>query len=623
MVDAYRATVNKSGNKKDMLKNLKFYLRFIHEHDKALFWEMLLFFIPALILSYIETKLPAVLVESLEKRGSLQQLLLVIGGIGIAYILVKVITYFLYDMSEEREKHLHFYVSDLFLKKMQEIDYELLEKKQYQEIYAGAWDTANSGKGIRQGVKTIMLFLSNGSAVLLYGIIVGRKNLILLMLVLLSVSLNLYLLGVARKVHKKYYTKISKQAKGIQYISEITIDSAAGKDIRIYHLLDYILKKYDENLKKMDEGFARIHTVYCMRGLANGVICFIRDAFAYTYLIGALVSGAITASEFVFLFGAVTTLASCFEYLLRLGMQWPTTDTPIGLLRNFLDTESAFPKTSALSEKEKEQLSRKGLEIELKHVTFSYDESGSPAISDFSLKIHEGEKLALIGLNGAGKTTLVKLICGLYKPDSGEIYFNGINSNRLTKEEYHSMISVMFQDSYFLPVSLNENIAGEKAVCREKMNKVLRLSGFGDKYEQLPKKGGSLLVKKLNSEAVDFSGGEKQKLIFARALYKNAPLVILDEPTAALDPIAEYELYNNFGEAVGEHTAVYISHRLSSTRFCDRIVLLEDGRIVEEGTHASLMEKKGRYADLYEMQSKYYQDEKERERRLKYMEGEA
>lgn len=160
-------------------------------------------------------------------------------------------------------------------------------------------------------------------------------------------------------------------------------------------------------------------------------------------------------------------------------------------------------------------------------------------------------------------------------------------------------------------------------MCANEMSRVLRLSGFKEKYERLPHKGDSLLVKKINPEAIDFSGGERQKLIFARALYKNAPLVILDEPTATLDSIAEHELYTNFKEAIGNNTAIYISHRLSSTRFCDRIVLLENGKIVEEETHTSLMQKEGRYAYLYEMQSKYYQDEKEKKRRLQYMEGEA
>ena len=623
MIDNYKATVDKSKNKLTMLGNLKFYLRFIYNYDRKLFWEMLLYFIPALMFTYIETKFPAVLVESLQRKGSLIQLVFMIGAVGLVYICAKVFCFFLYEMSEERSKHLHFYVSEMFLHKMQDVDYELLEKQEYQEIYAAAWDVANTGRGIRQGTETIAMMLANGVGTILFGFIVGKSNLILFALVLISVSLNLYLLELARKVHKRYYTEISKQAKGIQYISEITIDSAAGKDIRMFHLLDYLLKKYDENLKKMDEGFGRIHTAYGMRGLANAFICFARDGFAYFYLVSELAKGTISVADFVFLFGAISSFASGFEYLIRNVMRWHTTDTPIGVFREFLNTESSFCKHTSLSQTEFDELLKKGLEIELKNVSFSYGDKKEPVIRDFNLKIASGEKLALIGLNGAGKTTLVKLICGLYKPDSGDIYINGINTNDLTKEEYQKMMSVMFQDAYFLPTSLDTNIIGAKQLCANEMSRVLRLSGFKEKYERLPHKGDSLLVKKINPEAIDFSGGERQKLIFARALYKNAPLVILDEPTATLDPIAEHELYTNFKEAIGNNTAIYISHRLSSTRFCDRIVLLENGKIVEEGTHASLMQKNGRYADLYEMQSKYYQDEKEKKRRLQYMEGEA
>lgn len=531
MIDNYKATVDKSKNKWTMWGNLKFYLRFIYNYDRKLFWEMLLYFIPTLTFTYIETKFPAVLVESLQRKGSLIQLVFMIGAVGLVYICAKAACFFLYEMSRERSKHLHFYVSEMFLHKMQDVDYELLEKQEYQEIYAGAWDVANTGRGIRQGTETIAMMLANGVGTILFGFIVGKSNLILFALVLISVSINLYLLELAK--------------------------------------------------------------------------------------------GTISVADFVFLFGAISSFASGFEYLIRNVMRWHTTDTPIGVFREFLNTESSFCKHTSLSQTEFDELLKKGLEIELKNVSFSYGDEKEAVIRDFNLKIASGEKLALIGLNGAGKTTLVKLICGLYKPDSGDIFINGINTNNLTKEEYQKMISVMFQDAYFLPTSLDTNIIGAKQLCADEMSRVLRLSGFKEKYERLPHKGDSLLVKKINPEAIDFSGGERQKLIFARALYKNAPLVILDEPTATLDPIAEHELYTNFKEAIGNSTAIYISHRLSSTRFCDRIVLLENGKIVEEGTHDSLIKKEGRYAYLYEMQSKYYQDEKEKKRRIQYMEGEA
>ncbi len=263
--------------------------------------------------------------------------------------------------------------------------------------------------------------------------------------------------------------------------------------------------------------------------------------------------------------------------------------------------------------------------MELKNVSFTYEGADKPVISNMNLKINAGEKLALIGLNGAGKTTLVKLICGFYAPTKGEILLNGIPIEDFSREQYYSLISVLFQDYTILPVAIDENIAscGKEQISKDRLYETLQQSGFKERYDRLTKGGDSLLAKDVNRDAVDFSGGEKQRLLFARALYKDAPLLILDEPTASLDPIAENEIYMKYGEVTKGKTSVYISHRLSSTRFCDRIVLLEDGNIVESGTHDTLMKHNGKYAQLYELQSQYYKDEADKKRRESYMEGEV
>ena len=235
-----------------------------------------------------------------------------------------------------------------------------------------------------------------------------------------------------------------------------------------------------------------------------------------------------------------------------------------------------------------------------------------------NLTITAGEKLAIIGLNGAGKTTLVKLICGFYTPSEGEILFNGVNIECFERRQYYSLVSVLFQDYVLLPITVRENISSLPAdrTDENRMLGAMERADFLERYEKLPNKGDSLLGREINENAVDFSGGEKQKLLLSRALYKEAPLLILDEPTAALDPISENEIYMKYGEATKGRTSIYISHRLSSTRFCDRIILLEDGQIVESGTHDSLMAENGKYANLYELQSQYYKDEeKEKQRR--------
>lgn len=204
----------------------------------------------------------------------------------------------------------------------------------------------------------------------------------------------------------------------------------------------------------------------------------------------------------------------------------------------------------------------------------------------------------------------MKLLCGFYKPTQGKIFVNGIAQEEYDKDEYTSLISALFQDSMLFPVSVDENLTGyvSAQIEEEKLNKVLTMSGFASKYRELPDGGETRLVREVHENATDLSGGEKQKLLFARALYKKAPLMILDEPTAALDPIAENELYMQYKEAAKNRTVIFISHRLSSTRFCDRIILLEGAHIIEEGTHEMLLQKGGRYAELFDMQSKYYKE---------------
>ena len=249
-------------------------------------------------------------------------------------------------------------------------------------------------------------------------------------------------------------------------------------------------------------------------------------------------------------------------------------------------------------------------DVELRNVSFTYAGADKPTLQNVNLKIRAGERIALVGLNGAGKTTMVKLICGLLYPTEGEILINGVKSTDFNRDEYFKLFSVIFQDVHLLPLSIAANITLQQESHQDanRLQKCLEQSGLMDKIHRLPEGLNTLMVKNVNEEAVELSGGEMQKLLLARALYKEAPMLILDEPTAALDPIAENELYLQYREMTQDRTSLFISHRFASTRFCDRIVLMEQGRVLEEGTHEQLMEQDGRYAELFNVQSRYYQE---------------
>lgn len=254
-------------------------------------------------------------------------------------------------------------------------------------------------------------------------------------------------------------------------------------------------------------------------------------------------------------------------------------------------------------------------------MNFTYPESADATLRDVSFTIRPGEKIALVGLNGAGKTTLVKLLCGLYHPTEGEILLNGKKVREYDRESYYRMISAVFQNVKLLPLSIAQNVASapespagkscaeQPKMDLERVRRCLKLAGLWEKVESFPLKEHTLLGRKVWAQAVDLSGGEKQKLWMARAFYKQAPVLVLDEPTAALDPLAEQEVYEKYREMSEGRTSLFISHRLASTSFCDRIFFMEKGRITEVGSHRELLEKGGAYAGLYRIQSQYYREE--------------
>ncbi|MCH5347691.1 MAG: ABC transporter ATP-binding protein [Oscillospiraceae bacterium] len=247
-------------------------------------------------------------------------------------------------------------------------------------------------------------------------------------------------------------------------------------------------------------------------------------------------------------------------------------------------------------------------EFEFRHVYFKYPGSEQYVLKDINLKWRIGEKMALVGKNGCGKSTLVKLLCRLYDPTEGEITLNGIDIRKYNYEEYMALFSVVFQDSKLFSFSIGENVAASTEFDPERAVDCVRRSGLSERLDSMPDGINTYIYKNFDEHGVEISGGEAQKLCLARAVYKGAAFIVLDEPTAALDPISEHDIYTKFNEIVGTRTAIYISHRLSSCRFCDEITVMEDGKIAERGSHQELLEMDGVYSSLWTAQAEYYKD---------------
>lgn len=269
----------------------------------------------------------------------------------------------------------------------------------------------------------------------------------------------------------------------------------------------------------------------------------------------------------------------------------------------FLDLPNNMYQGSLTVEKRNDR----NYQVEFRNVSFRYPGSEAYALKNVNMKFEVGKRLAVVGMNGSGKTTFIKLLCRLYDPTEGEILLNGINIRKYNYAEYMSIFSVVFQDFKLFSLKLGENVASQTTYDKEKVMDALQKAGFGEKLKEMPDGIDTYLYKDYNKDGINVSGGEAQKIAIARALYKDAPFIILDEPTAALDPIAEAEIYSKFNEIAGDKTAIYISHRLSSCKFCDEIAVFHEGAVIEQGTHDALLaDKNGKYYELWHAQAQYY-----------------
>ncbi len=325
---------------------------------------------------------------------------------------------------------------------------------------------------------------------------------------------------------------------------------------------------------------------------------------AYLIVVVVALAGGITAGNVVALAGSLSRmLTSCADMsaqITRFALEAKKQISTIELM----ELEDEMYKGKLPVEKRRDNQYR----IEFKNVSFKYPGSEEYVLKDFSLKLNIGEKLAIVGMNGSGKTTMIKLLCRLYDVTEGEILLNGVNIKKFDQEEYRKLFSIVFQDFNILPYTIAQNVAADMKYEKEKVLDCLEKAGFGERLKELEAGCGTYVAKDYESAGVEFSGGELQKLAIARAIYRDAPFILLDEPTAALDPIAEYEVYSNFDKIIGTKTAIYISHRLSSCRFCKNIAVFHEGRLIQQGAHEELLkDREGKYFEMWNAQAQYYQ----------------
>ncbi|WBW98100.1 ATP-binding cassette domain-containing protein [Oceanirhabdus sp. W0125-5] len=567
---------------------------------------LLILAIPSGIIGvYAEINIPKIIIRGIENKMTIESVLRSILGVSLCMISAKGISSFISVRLMEKGINAKSYLnSDMIFKKLFKLNYQKLIEPETQNKIAKIKEIIGEGdRGtMHQFGKNIVLLLTSFFGIIFFAIDIVKIDVILLVIIIVTATIN-SLYGIwANKYKSKNIESRSKYAKKAIYIRDLSQKRSFLKDIRIYKMEDWITESFNTYRKKWSTYMLKSENVNFGAVLINALMIFIRDIFVYIYLISKLLNRQIDVSYFVFMVGLVMAFSNWLNEIIIQVNKLISFSVGIDHIRDFLDMDGEDVLIGISPEIESEP------EIQFDSVSYRYPGSEHWIFKNFNLKISAGEKLALVGINGAGKTTLMLLLMGLLEPSEGRILINGYDSKEFNKSDYYKLFSPVFQDINIFPETIYSNVAGSLKYDKYKVEKAIYDSGMSAFVDSLQEKGDTLLMKTSREKAIDLSGGQNQRMLLARALYKNGKINILDEPTAALDPIAESEIYEEYNAMSKNKTSVFISHRLASTKFCDRIILLEYGRIIEEGTHYELMEKNGRYREMFEIQSRYYKE---------------
>lgn len=591
-----------------VLSNILFLARDMAKEHPMLIFFLLLEMTLSVISPVLSLYVPKVALDLVTTGADMQTVFVRLGGLGLAMTAAMALSSMAGRGKYMMYNHMRLYYQiQLFLKSL-DCDYEQVESAEGRAQYARARETITWGD--QSGTSRLIVFSLDifvaAFSFVLYSTILSTLNFYVVGILVGLSLINFFAMKHAQTYEHGLKDETSKVWTQLNYVDTIAGNMKWGKEIRLYSMRGWLLSVWAHLLQISSDLARRIQRRYFWAGTINALTLFLRDTLTYGYLIWMVSIGNIGVGDFVLYFGAVTGFSGFVGRIINDLNELHGANLKMNDLRAFLDNTDAPEPEHPASLPTDETFS-----IEFRHVTFSYDKNSAPVLKDFCMTVGAGEKIALVGVNGAGKTTLVKLLCGLYQPDSGEILINGMNVNQFRKKDLYKLFSAVFQDILILPFTVAENVS-MKLLAETDMKRVetcLKQAGLYDVIATYPDKTKSYMLKAVREDGIVLSGGQNQKLLMARALYKDAPILILDEPTAALDPIAESETYEQFHALSGRKTSIYISHRLASTRFCDRIIFLNDGIAAEVGTHDELLAKGGAYAEMFALQSHYYKQE--------------
>lgn len=493
------------------------------------------------------------------------------------------------------------YLSKLF-RRLSMLDYMYCEDPKFLDEHEDALDSCSgNNNGFEMVMRTLFTLFAKFITIIMYIIIISKLSVFVLLAIMLSVSVSMTLSVEVKKFRHSHKNEINHASRKLRYYQEMTHDFSYGKDIRMYNFQNKIKENYSNEILSYMNVFRKIKNKEYFLGFIDLLFLLLSDSVLYYILITKVIDGMSIADFSMYLVASVS-----LAEMVKLAAN----DTSIIIGEGmYINDYYLFMENMTFNSGGKDcRIENDTLEIEFKNVSFKYPNTDKWIFENLNLYIPKKQKLAIVGINGAGKTTLVKLILGLFEPTSGEILINKKNIKDFNKFEYYKMFSVVFQEINILSYPIRDNITLGESTDDNKIWDVLERVGLKEKVKALDNGLDHMMLRIIDEKGAIFSGGENQKLAIARALFKDGNAVILDEPTASLDALAELEIYQGFNDLVVNKTAIYVSHRLASTKFCDKIALFSNSSLVEYGNHDELMALKKEYYNMFTVQGKYYQE---------------
>ena len=605
--------------KYSLSNNVFFLLRMIRKYLPMSFVFVIIDIPLAVFLDYVGVRIPNLIVGMIQGYSVSVG---IIAAFGIASVVAAVILQYGNRMVSAQAPQLCAKLDLKLFEKYMTCSYEKLEEADFTAHYKEADGyLADDNHFLSEAAMHIIEIGSGALGIILYFSILIRLPKWVLAVLITGTIVELLISRNAENERKKRQETIGRLTRKADYMNKTAADVRSAKDIRIFGMLPWLEEKFTAVLDRFHIENTQVEKqrirIAGIRAGISGVLEILTGILLAVFVLQEKLSLA----EYILYVGAIRSFSMWSFQFGTLMQNFYRMNGDLSRIRSFIDGEETIQsntQTQVNKQSNRSIVNTTGmkfdhvLKIEFSHVFYRYPKSDRWIVKDLSFVIEDGEKIALVGMNGAGKTTMIKLLCGLLIPTKGTIRINGVSSTDISREDYYRLFSTVFQDIHLFPASIQKNIVcSDEQIDLIRFDYAVKKSGMDQVAQKFRDGLNTLLVAEVDEDAVNLSGGQVQKLMLARAIYKNAPILLLDEPTAALDPIAEKNIYLQYNEMAEGKVSVFISHRLASTVFCDRIFFMKNGIIAEEGTHEELIQKKGDYYEAFSVQSKYYQEEEE------------